>query len=155
MLDVLQWEHISIVGPPPPARFDFAMCAVKIPVGNPGPADTTSSGHDSVKADEGKNIGVDITSHTPASQTEETEDTVQTVRGNLPIEKSFQAITIVDPEGVSSAKSAQDSLPRGANRVVSGMHQHGGELHWMDVLYIFGGIDSSGEVHSDSFLIAP
>jgi len=165
VVDVQRWERLSILGPPPPARFDFAMCAVKVPVlRRRDAADTKTSEDGSVKEADCRNTALEITSNKPARKPKKDEEVaekrIEADRKTSSKESSFHAITIVDSEGVSPTNSASDSttILSDASQVASDIQQHGGgcgELHWIDTLYIFGGIDSSGEVHSDSFLISP
>ena len=158
------------MGPPPPARFDFAMCSIKIPVLQPA-AQTpelqkNESGHRGDKKDK-----TDIKSEMEVKAESDCKKGSEEVTFPPPERKSFHAITIVDPdekectgpvESVPAADEKEctgpvESVPAVAGIVdsIDRIPPSGDKLQWTSALFVFGGIDSSGLVHSDSFVLVP
>ena len=150
--DSLVWEQCAISGPPPPARLDHAMCAIRLPIELPKP----------VEASESRTTADD-------SERQDTVNACETRTLNKDISiscTSFQAVTIVDPESSSSLPSTssveQDSggsMRKGVNTASSAtvgvQDGGGGEVEWIPALFVFGGMDTLGNVHGDSFILVP
>lgn len=201
--DLLMWQKLLISGPPPPARLDHAMCAIKIPVIPAGPVgtearDSTNTGTVPLNLEQAKNL----------ERKEKCESKMLNAGSSLPengkSNGSFQAVTIIDPEvadvslpiaspielvsrgldelGVQKTCAAGGAVTKtelersggeaargtdvvhgftGAGGTGDGVGADGGVVdqaggcEWISAVFVFGGMDTLGNIHGDSFILVP
>ena len=153
------WQKVSVSGTPPPARLDHAMCAIKIPVSSAA----TSNGQGPLEQADFDERQATIGAC--KSKTMKKDNSISCT--------SFQAVTIIDPEVATASSletvseqmeelkvketneaSSEDQGPMAGDSGVSG----GGEIgtdEWVSALFVFGGMDTLGNVHGDSFILVP
>lgn len=128
------------------------MCSIKIPV-----LHVSSSSEDSGASGEKEGD--------KAGQEKKKERMKENVGSGA---SSFQTVTIIDPEDGAGTPnhavtgysiSTTKPITRGAERVplrdVDTTPQAKEECDWIPAVFIFGGMDSLGHVHGDSFLFVP
>ncbi len=153
--DKLHWDIVAFTGPPPPARFDFAMCTIEIPTCQVTSGNRENIVHEisePVKDDE--NTSVKETSGEAKYSSEACGDSesASSVR-----QTSFNSVTVINPSGRDFEGVPDDSLQkfRGDEDRIEKLEVSSGNICWTDALYIFGGLDSAGEVYNDSFILVP
>ncbi len=159
-----------ISGGPPPARLDHAMCSIKIPVPSTLPQDkTTPPNH--IK---GKTAQAPKASHSGGSLSESSQSS----------SASFHTVTIIDPEDTTgsnfsileakeacvteeeqvsgkleglSVREEGEGEPKKVKEQVLGKLESlkGEDCDWVSALFVFGGMDTTGIVHGDAFILVP
>ncbi len=179
LADLLLWRKVSISGPPPPARLDHAMCAIKIPVRPAQPAQPAE---------------LELQARREQTGFLDEAECLQTCESS---ERPFQAVTIINPEVAMESNFSVTKPPAMANGQVSreskvagssdiavatgGIAMATGDVtvatsntamatgdiavatgdasaqgtEWISAVFVFGGIDTRGNLHGDTFILVP
>lgn len=180
----LRWEKVDISGaPPPPARLDFAMCSVQLPVSRQLPpsapcaapprneraCDVASDIMDDGGCGDGKE---EVPQWVRSADTQELVDDRHGDDGGKDREQTrerenadsaagpCQTVTIINPEDSALKFSAFSSTPtlwkpESAPLNIDTAPCEGVEFDLVPALFVFGGVDSSGHIHGDSFIFVP
>ena len=152
-----------IKGAAPPARLDHAMCSIRVPI----PCNHTKNLHNlATTVDDGLKTKVE----TPSNFVSSGEDTStnatdcrQKEEGHFgdggSDKKSFQAITIIDPSGKDFPTSKPSTVDCDEINNTAGKFLQDSDseetCELVSALFIFGGMDTSGNIHGDSFVLFP
>ena len=170
-IETLAWRHVEVSGAPPPSRLDHAMCAINIPIPSSTSAQEKpvhSTTFSSVETRTQHSLSGGSLS-TESSQTSSSSFATTSQSGGTSQSSSsgFQAVTVIDPEDTSSANftvSQSLGVPLNGDEVaekLQGLHvkekeEEGAEQYeWVPALFVFGGMDTTGIVHGDAFILVP
>ena len=150
------WSLVEVSGAPPPSRLDHAMCSIRIPVPlAPTAHKTAPPSLTKAKAPQAQ-----------AARTQQSHSGGSLSNSSQSSSSSFQAVTIIDPGDTSGSnfsvsQSESDHVTVDSEQVAAKLQglcvkeESGEEWEWVPALFVFGGMDTAGVVHGDSFILVP
>lgn len=217
-LETLEWDHVDISGPPPPARLDHAMCTILLPT--PSSSLDTQSAHSFTYKDEprdpsgcsldqAKGEEVEKSDSTPSASHLQTPRTVTLISPDSVEKQDFTLVTqstasnaspdttlqedatnttssdreiattsdsiaekkmeslaatlyetnLSSPDGPKANDSSSETDSINSHSTVKKGSTVGtaecGVPKMVPILFVFGGMDTSGNIHGDSFVFSP
>ncbi|XP_013380428.1 rab9 effector protein with kelch motifs-like isoform X1 [Lingula anatina] len=135
----MKWTKIELDGPPPTNRLDFGMCAIQL---DPPPAEMPSGGGDGV-ASGGQQVkavleqqlqGLNLTGKTDGATS-----SPKLAAGQQDQDTESSSTTVDGSSVVASGEPGQDQVAAVAGKT-------------LDMLFLFGGMDTEGEIFDDSLV---